>query len=124
MNHSGGGGYYQYDHNFNIMATDHGTGDSEYGSFRTYTTAASEFYEASNSHTSTVTDTAASSHASWYVAHTCMTGYLGHMSHSSGGSGAGNLGGWCVAGRDNGVGVKFRLFIFQSMPLHRTYLKP
>jgi len=102
MNYSGGGGYYQYDHNFNVVAADHGIGDSSYGSFRTYTTVASEFYESSNSYTSTVTDTSTSSNASWYVAHTPMVGYLGHISHSSSGSGAGNMGGWNVAGRDNG----------------------
>lgn len=106
MNYSGGGGYYQYDHNFNIVAADYGTGDSTYGSFRTYTTTASEFFESSSSYTSTVTDTSTSTNGSWYVCHSSMSGYLGHMSHSSGGSGAGNLGGWNVAGNDNGAAYR------------------
>ena len=112
MHHTGGGGYFQYDHNFNIVAADHGTGDSSYGSFRTYTTVASEFFESSNSYTSTVTDGNTSTNGSYYVAHTCMTGYLGHMSHSSSGSGAGNMGGWNVAGRDNGT--QYRAYGFRD----------
>jgi len=114
LHHSHGGGYYQYDHNFNIVAADHGTGDSSgFGTWRTYTTSATEFFESSSSYNSTQTSSNASSNASWIVAHTPMVGYLGHMSHSSGGSGAGNMGGWVMAGRDNGS--SYRSFGFRDV---------
>ncbi len=107
LNHSHGGGYYQYDHNFNLISADHGTGDSSgYGTFRTYTTSATEFFEASSSYSSTQTNESASSNAGWYVCHTPMVGYLGHMSHTQAGSSAGNMGGWIAAGRDNGTSYR------------------
>jgi hypothetical protein len=114
LDNGGGGGYYQYDHNFNIVAADHGDGGGGgYGSFRSYSTTASEFFEDSGSYTSTVTNTSTSSNAGWYVAHTCMVGYLGHMSHSSPGSGAGNMGGWNMSGRDNGT--SYRAYGFRDV---------
>ena len=107
LNHSHGGGYYQYDHNFNIVAADFGTGDSSgYGSWRTYTTSATEFFESSSSYNSTQTNSNASSNAGWNCCHTPMVGYLGHLSHSSAGSGAGSMGGWVMAGRDNGASYR------------------
>lgn len=113
LNHSHGGGYYQYDHNFNIIAADHGTGDSSgYGSFRTYTTSATEFFESSSSYSSTQTNESPSSNSGWYVSHTPMVGYLGHMSHTQGGSQAGNMGGWNAAGRDNGT--SYRAYAFRD----------
>ena len=107
LNHSHGGGYYQYDHNFNLVSADFGTGDSSgYGTFRTYTTAASEFFESSSSYSSVQTNESASSNSGWYVCHTPMVGYLGHMSHTNSGGPSGNMGGWNASGRDNGTSYR------------------
>ena len=77
-NHSHGAGYYQYDHNMQIISADHGTGSSSYGSFRSHTTTASEFFEDSSSYSSTQSNEASSSNGSWYNAHLFTVGYLGH----------------------------------------------
>jgi hypothetical protein len=113
MNHSHGGGYYQYDHNFNLIAADHGTGDgSGYGTFRTYTTSATEFFESSSSYSSTQTNETSSTNGGWYCCHTPMVGYLGHMSHTQSGGSSGNMGGWIAAGRDNGT--SYRAYAFRE----------
>ena len=111
-NHSHGAGYYQYDHNMQIIAADHGTGSSQYGSFRSHTTTASEFFESSNSYSSTQSNEASSSNGGWYNAHLFTVGYLGHLNHGSSSSRGGNVGAWLTAGRDNGS--SYRAYAFRD----------
>ena len=113
MNHSHGGGYYQYDHNFNIIATTHGNGSDRYGSFRTYSTGATEFFESTSSYQSVQTNNTPSSNGGYYVSFTTAVGYLGHMSHSSPGGQSGNDGGWNMSGRDNGS--SYRAYGFRDV---------
>ena len=82
MHYSHGGGYSCYDHNGNIMHFDHGTGDSNYGSFRTYTTASSESWEPTNSYNTIRTDDNPGSNSGSYGNSTTASGYLGHYAHS------------------------------------------
>jgi hypothetical protein len=112
MNYSHGGGYHCYDHNFNICAHSHGTGDSQYASFRTYSTAASEFFESTNSYWSTRTDDHTSSNNGWWCNFISSVGYLGHMSQAGNGGRGGNEGGWNVSGRDNGM--SYRAYAFRD----------
>ena len=65
------------------MHFDHGTGDGPgYGSFRTYTTAASEAWEQTNSYSTIRTEDNPSSNGGSYGNSTCASGYLGHYAHS------------------------------------------
>lgn len=108
MNYSHGGGYYLYDHNLNLVTAHHGTGDSSYGSYRTYTTAASQFFEETNSYPSIRTeDTPGGS--SDRASGCNQIGYLGHMSHLRG-CAYGNHGGWNASSRHNGTERRSRGF--------------
>jgi len=111
MHHSHGGGYYLYDHNLNLISADHGTGDSSYGSFRTYSTSASQFFESSNSYPDIQTDDTPSQSTNRgsglnYV------GYLGHISHLRAGV-YGNFGGWNCSGNQNGS--EYRAYAFRDV---------
>ena len=98
MQYSQGGGYWQWDHEFNLISHDFGTGDSNYGAWRTYTTAAPEFFESTSSYESLTTNSHVSSNSGWYRDATFMTGYLGHMAHCASGGQSGNAGGWARSG--------------------------
>jgi len=83
MHYSHGGGYTTFDHNLNIIHQEHGTGDSQYGSFRTYTTAASEAWESTSSHQGIRTDDNPGSSGGHWGNSSSVAGYLGHMCHAS-----------------------------------------
>ena len=83
MHYSHGGGYTTYDHNLNIIHQEHGTGDSNYGSFRTYSTTAPEAWESTNSHQGIRTDDNPNSSGGHWGNSSCVAGYLGHMCHAS-----------------------------------------
>tara|TARA_B100001250_G_scaffold407380_1_gene428034 strand:+ start:931 stop:2466 length:1536 start_codon:yes stop_codon:yes gene_type:complete len=83
LHYSWGGGYYTYDHNFNLVQQHYGDGDGAYGEFRTYTTAARDFYEDMNSYEDVRTNSYPSSSYSYMGSGTNMNGYGGHHSHSS-----------------------------------------
>tara|TARA_B100000085_G_scaffold115022_1_gene104758 strand:+ start:1064 stop:2587 length:1524 start_codon:yes stop_codon:yes gene_type:complete len=109
MQYSQGGGYWQWDHEFNLISHDFGTGDSNYGAWRTYTTAAPEFFESTSSYESLTTDSYVSSNSGYYRDATYMTGYLGHMAHCASGGSSGNAGGWARSG-NNGPSYLARSF--------------
>lgn len=108
MHYSHGGGYYLYDHNLNLISADHSTGDSSYGSFRSYTTSASQFFENMNSYPSIRTEDTPSS-SSDRASGTNQIGYLGHMSHLRG-CAYGNFGGWNASSQHNGTERRSRGF--------------
>ena len=108
MHDSHGGGYYLYDHNMNLISADHATGGSSYGSFRSQSTAASQFFENMNSYPSIRTeDTPASS--SNRGSGLNQVGYLGHMSHLRG-CAYGNFGGWNASSQHNGTSRRAHAF--------------
>ena len=86
MHYSHGGGYTTYDHNLNIIHQEHGTGDSRYGAFRTYSTTATEAWESTNSHQGIRTDDNPGSSSGHWGNSSCVAGYLGHMCHASSGT--------------------------------------
>ena len=86
MHYSHGGGYTTFDHNLNILHQEHGTGDSQYGAFRTYTTTASEAWESTNSHQGIRTDDNPGSSGGHWGNSSSVAGYLGHMCHASTGT--------------------------------------
>lgn len=83
LHYSWGGGYYTYDHNFNLVHQHFGDGDGSYGEWRSYTTAAREFYESTNSYEDVRTDSHPGSSHSYMASGTSMVGYGGHQAHSS-----------------------------------------
>ena len=86
MHYSHGGGYTTYDHNLNIIHQEHGTGDSNYGAFRSYTTTATEAWESTNSHEGIRTNNNPGGSSGHWGNSSCVAGYLGHMCHASTGT--------------------------------------
>lgn len=79
MEHSdGGGGFFSYDHNLNMLSNVRGNGGNHYGSYRTYSSQASEFMQnhASNSAFETTGSASSNSHR---PSLTSFVGYLGHI---------------------------------------------
>jgi hypothetical protein len=109
MSYSHGGGFYQYDHNYNLISAMHGTGDNSYSEFRTYSTSAHEVFESTNSYHDINTDRHVHSYDN-QVNGTNWVGYLGNISLSGSGSGAGNLGGWGTSLHGNGSAYRSEAF--------------
>ena len=109
MSYSHGGGFYQYDHNYNLISAMHGTGDASYSEFRTYTTSAHEVFESTNSYHDINTDRHVHSYDN-QVNGTNWVGYLGNISLSGSGSGAGNLGGWGTSLHGSGSSYRSEAF--------------
>ena len=86
MHYSHGGGYTTYDHNLNIIHQEHGTGDSNYGAFRSYTTTATEAWESTNSYEGIRTNNNPGGSSGHWGNSSCVAGYLGHMCHASAGT--------------------------------------
>ena len=108
LNHSHGGGFWMYDHNLNLITGDHGDGSYSYGSFRTHSTSASQFFESSNNYPDTQSDWTPSS-SSDRLGGTNSTGYLGHQSLMRGCT-YGNFGGWAGSGSNNGRNPRSHAF--------------
>ena len=92
MEHSnGGGGFFTYDHNLNLLSNVRGSGSNHYGSYRTYNDQASEFMQnyASQTHYET---TGTSNSNSERPSLTSFVGYLGHITFSP--AQPGGFGGW------------------------------
>lgn len=92
MEHSnGGGGFFTYDHNLNLLSNVRGNGGNHYGSYRTYTDQASEFmnnYASSTSYETTGTANSNSERPSL----NSFVGYLGHQQFTP--AQPGGFGGW------------------------------
>tara|TARA_B100001996_G_scaffold230779_1_gene178023 strand:- start:2890 stop:4434 length:1545 start_codon:yes stop_codon:yes gene_type:complete len=78
-----GGGFYTYDHNFNLVHQHYGDGDGSYGEFRTYTTAARESLESVSSYEDVRTNEHPGSSYSYMCNSTYQNGYGGHQCFSS-----------------------------------------
>ena len=108
LEHSnGGGGYFTYDHNLNMISNVRGSGSNHYGSYRTYNDQGSEFMDNHAGNTSYETTGDASSNDQ-RPSLTSFVGYLGHMQFSP--AQQNGFGGWCRNGNpgQNRAGKAFR----------------
>ena len=108
MEHSnGGGGFFCYDHNLNLLSNVRGNGGNHYGSYRTYSDQASEFMNNYASHTHYETQGTANSNSE-RPSLTSFVGYLGHVEFTP--AQQGGFGGWLRCGPPgaNHAGHAFR----------------
>ena len=108
MEHSnGGGGFFTYDHNLNLLSNVRGSGSNHYGSYRTYNDQGSEFMDNHAGNTTFETTGDASSNSE-RPSLTSFVGYLGHMQFMP--AQQNGFGGWCRNGTpgQNRSGYAFR----------------
>ena len=91
----GGGGFFSYDHNLNMLSNVRGTGSNHYGSYRTYSSQASEFQQ-SHAGNSVFEPTGDASSNNERPSLTSFVGYLGHIMFMP--PQPNGFGGWCRNG--------------------------
>ncbi len=108
LEHSnGGGGFFSYDHNLNLLTNVRGSGSNHYGSYRTQSSQASEFMDNYASHTHYETQGTSNSNSE-RPSITAFVGYLGHIMFTP--AQQSGFGGWLRCGPPgaNHTGHAFR----------------